>query len=165
MTQSKWMGSCTQCWRQITYWIEQQTIYPVLAVFFFLSVYYMPLPQLLLAFSLLIPPPASFFPFHLYALYLKSLNKSWFFISVLRIQCEREERGPLNSLLRVQEQKSNSYQFRWLESTNFHDLDTWPISCSANGSSSFRLNQAANVGSNAPGGKSHAASPARVLTV
>lgn len=33
LTQNKWMGSCTQCWRQITYWTEHQTIYPLLAFF------------------------------------------------------------------------------------------------------------------------------------
>lgn len=130
-------------------------------LFSLLPVYYMSPPAAAASSSRPIPPPASSFPFHLYALYWKSLNKSWFLISVLRIQCGCEERGPLNSLLRVQEQKSNSHQVRWLESTNFHVLDTWPISCSADGSSSFRLNQSANVGSNAPGGKSHAASPAR----
>lgn len=167
MTQNKWMGSCTQCWRQITYWIEHQTIYPLLAFFFLYCLCTICLPQLLLLlpFSLLIPPPSLFLSLSPLCLIFKVFEQ----VLVLN-QCTLHSvwvwRGPLNNLLRVQEQKSNSHQVRWLESTNFHDLDTWPISCSANGLSSFRLNQSAkNVGSNAPGGKSHAASPARDLTV
>lgn len=60
LTQSKWMGSCTQCWRQITYWTEQQTIYPLLA-FFSLVCLCTECPPLsclfFLPFSLPIPPP------------------------------------------------------------------------------------------------------------